>query len=340
VKAEDMKIETELSSAIRNPGPSQICRICGAEAGNRIHTVKEMMLGLRDEFEYLECQACGCLQLINPPDDLSRYYPSAYTAFGGPDRQKLTAYQGLRYLIRKQRNRAFFRRPNWLERYLIESYDNLPLQAFSRMRVPLDARILDVGCGSGVLLADLKELGYSNLLGLDRFVPQSVAEKHSVEIVKGELQDLRGTSWDIITFNHSFEHMADEADILRATASLLAPTGRCLIRIPVLGWAWEHYGVNWVQIDAPRHLFLHTTKSFRLLAASAGLEVVDIAYDSNEFQIWVSELYSRNVPMASVRGGRPENAFSRSEVQKFRARSRELNAKGLGDSACFTLRKI
>jgi SAM-dependent methyltransferase len=339
VKTESVRTEKELSSTARTQSSSHVCRICEAEAGNRIHIVREMMLGLRDEFEYVECQACGCLQLINSPEDFSRYYPSAYTAFGAPSLEASSVYQRLRYQIRKQRNKAFFKRPNWFERHLIESYDNLPLQAFSRMRVPLDARILDVGCGSGVLLADLKELGYTNLLGLDRFVPQDVADKHPVKIVKGELRDLKGTSWDVITFNHSFEHMAEQGDVLRATADLLAPAGRCLVRVPVLNWAWEHYGVNWVQIDAPRHLFLHTTKSFRLLAASAGLDLVDIDYDSNEFQIWVSELYSRNVPMSSAKGGRPEELFSRSELQRFRAKSRELNAKELGDSACFTLRR-
>jgi len=195
------------------------------------------MLGLRDEFEYLECQACGCLQLTKSPEDMGRYYPSAYTAFGARDRQELSPYQKLRYQFRKQRNQAFFRSPNWFERHLLDSYENLPLKAFARLGVPLDARILDVGCGSGVLLADLKELGYENLLGLDRFLPQTLAEKHPVKIVTGELRNLNGTSWDVITFNHSFEHMADQREILQVTAGLLAQAGRCMIRVPVLGWA-------------------------------------------------------------------------------------------------------
>lgn len=340
MNAESVKTEKELTSPARIQSPSHICRICGAEAGNHIHTVKEMMLGLRDEFKYLECRACGCLQLIDAPEDPGRYYPSAYTAFGAPNREELSPYRRIRYQLRKHRNKAFFRRPNWFERYLIESYDNLPLQAFSRMGVPHDARILDVGCGSGVFLADLKEMGYKNLLGLDRFVPQALADRHSVKIVKGELRDLKGANWDVITFNHSLEHMGDQHHVLQATEALLTPGARCLIRIPVLGWAWEHYGVNWAQIDAPRHLFLHTTKSFRLLAASAGLDVVDIGYDSNEFQIWVSELYARNVSLTSIDCSKPEKIFSRSKLQEFRATSRELNAKGLGDSAVFTLRKI
>jgi len=97
--------------------------------------------------------------------------------------------------------------------------------------------------------------------------------------------------------------------------------------------------MNWVQLDAPRHLFLHTTKSFRLLASSAGLDVVDIGYDSNDFQFWASELYSRDIPLASMDGSKPQTIFSKSELQKFKENARELNAKRLGDSAIFILRK-
>jgi hypothetical protein len=55
--------------------------ICGNDLGNRIYSAKEMMLGLRDTFEYLECPNCGCIQLLNRPSDWSRYYPSGYYAF-------------------------------------------------------------------------------------------------------------------------------------------------------------------------------------------------------------------------------------------------------------------
>jgi|GEM_PF-5382685 hypothetical protein len=38
------------------------------------------MLGLGDPFDYLECSACGCVQLLNIPADMRRYYPGD-TAF-------------------------------------------------------------------------------------------------------------------------------------------------------------------------------------------------------------------------------------------------------------------
>lgn len=56
-------------------------------------------------------------------------------------------------------------------------------------------------------------------------------------------------------FHHSFEHIADPFETLCSVRRLLS-SGTCLIRIPIVdSWAWENYGVNWIQIDAPRHFF-------------------------------------------------------------------------------------
>src|SRR5262245_30781001 len=57
---------------------SRPCEVCGHTAGNKALVAREMMFGWKDEFEYVECGACGCLQLSNVPLDLNRYYPDDY----------------------------------------------------------------------------------------------------------------------------------------------------------------------------------------------------------------------------------------------------------------------
>jgi SAM-dependent methyltransferase len=319
--------------------PRWHCRVCQNDTGNKVHSVREMMLGLRDVFQYLECCSCGCLQLTDPPSDMVRYYPPDYRAFAVDDQSQLSAIRRIRRYIRKRRNQRLLKSQGWLDRLLARQSDDLQVRAFGRMNVDRKARILDVGSGSGALLYNLAELGYKNLLGVDRFIPSSIGDNTDIKVMKGELQDLRGTTWDVIMFHHSFEHMPNPAEILQLTSDLLSAAGQCLIRIPVIGWAWEHYGINWAQIDAPRHLFLHTEKSLRLLAAKARLEVHDISYDSNEFQFWVSELYSRDVDLASVGMARPRGLFSKSEMRRFRSHAHRLNQEGRGDSAVFSLRK-
>ena len=297
------------------------------------------MFGLRDVFSYLECDACGCLQLLNPPQDMGRYYPSAYSAFCTNETSSI-ALQRIRHSVRQRRNQGFFEEAGWLDRLLARRYDYPQLNAFARIRPTRQARILDVGCGSGRLLLDLMDLGYQHVLGVDLFVPQPIDYRNGVRVVKARLEDLAGTTWDVIMFHHSFEHMPNPAKVLRLTADLLAPGGHCLIRLPLVGWAWEHYGVNWVQLDAPRHFFVHTEKSFQLLARGEGLRVHEVRYDSTEYQCWVSELYTRDVAQASVDMTRPQAMFSKSALRGFRAQAARLNAEGRGDQAAFDLVRL
>lgn len=326
-------------AAMSEPELVPPCQICGNHNGNKIHTVREMMLGLRDTFRYLECASCNCLQLLDRPEDMARYYPSDYPAFRSDEAKRPAVVQRFRSYLRERRNQAFVGHNGWFERLLTRRYDNLPLKAFGRLGASKRARIVDVGCGAGILLASLKELGYENLLGVDRFAPPSTGPETGVKIVRGDLGHLAGSTWDVMMFHHSFEHMPEPGAVLENVMTLLAPGGLCLIRIPVVGWAWQHYGVNWVQIDAPRHLFLHSVRSFQLLAERAGLKMREVIYDSDEFQFWVSELYARNVALASLGHGLKPKMFSKAELRRFRERANQLNAEKRGDSGVFILTK-
>ena len=57
------------------------CQICGNRLGNREHTAREMVFGTREEFTYIECAACGCVQLLDVPDELARFYPGDYYSY-------------------------------------------------------------------------------------------------------------------------------------------------------------------------------------------------------------------------------------------------------------------
>jgi hypothetical protein len=107
-----------------------------------------------------------------------------------------------------------------------------------------------------------------------------------------------------------------------------------VIRIPVAsGWAWTHYGKDWVQLDAPRHLFLHTPRSIELLAHSAGLILENIRFDSTHFQFSGSEGYQKGILLKDQHSPNPLKLLR----MKFQAAA--LNRKGLGDQAAFLLRK-
>ena len=49
------------------------CGACGGISLDRLR-VREMMFGTREVFTYGECANCGSLTLLDPPEDLSRFY--------------------------------------------------------------------------------------------------------------------------------------------------------------------------------------------------------------------------------------------------------------------------
>lgn len=294
------------------------CMICNA-AEFRIHEAREMMLGVKAAFIYRECMGCSCLRLMNIPEDMSPFYPNdAYYSFSTGFRQASGWKQALRQAILGIGGRG----------HIIRRSYPLVNQIIEQTGARCFSRILDVGCGSGSLVRRLRELGFKRATGLDPF-----AVNDPPYVRRCNLNEIDG-EWDVVMFHHSFEHMEEPAETLRAVRRFLAPDGRLLIRMPVVNWAWKEYGTNWVALDAPRHIWLHTENSFRMLAAKNGFKVQQVIYDSSELQFSGSELYRRGIPLHSV-----DRAiyFSSLEIEKFRKNADELNARGLGDAAAFTL---
>jgi hypothetical protein len=145
-------------------------------------------------------------------------------------------------------------------------------------------------------------------------------------------------NWDLITFNHALEHMPDHVGVLRLARQKLTKRGTCLIRIPIAAWAWKKYGPNWVQLDAPRHLLIHTQESFRRTAALAGFKIVKVIFDSTIFQFVGSELYQRDIPLTQIQSH--QATLSAETVRAYVARTQLLNRQHQGDQASFYLQAI
>jgi SAM-dependent methyltransferase len=292
--------------------------------GNTTHSVREMMIGLREAFQYLECAACGCLQLGEVPKDMARYYPPGYYSFRCSEPRR-GILRELRHFARNLRNRALLRGQGVLSRVVESLLPDPPLAAIGFAQPKRDMRVLDVGSGFGRVPVDLRDAGFVSILGIDAFIEQDIQHPNGVQIRKGLLSDLTGSSWDLIVFHHSFEHMWEQRSTLALVRELLSAGGRCLLSIPIAAWPWKRYGINWVELDAPRHFYLHTERSVRLLASQTGFHVSDVKYDSSEFQFWGSELYLRDMSLNAVNHGNLARYFNRKQRRTFRRESRKLN---------------
>jgi len=318
---------------------SIICRICGNEKNNNLHTAREMMFGFRDKFIYIECANCGCLQIKDYPDDLAKYYPSDYFSY-----KKLLIPSG--NVIKK-----YFTH-KWVEFGLtgksllgkfIGKFKPVPFfyQLLQKYKIRQDSKVLDVGCGSGKLLSILHRGGFSELVGIDPYLPNDLHYGNGLSLLKKDLKDI-DQKFDLITLNNSFEHMPEPLVVLKKLNDILMKDGLLIMGIPVIGYAWRYYGVNWVQLDAPRHLYIQSTKSMEILSKKTGFMVSDISYTSDEFQFWGSEQYIKNIPLMDDRSywTNPTNSiFSKEDIETFKHRAIELNQKKDGDQASFFLKK-
>jgi SAM-dependent methyltransferase len=312
------------------------CAICGNTAGNRDFVAREMMFGFRDTFPYFECSACGCLQIAGIPADLAKYYPAGYYSFG---KVPVAPRRPLASFIARQRARQCLGGAGRIWGRFSKRYGSY--EWFRKPGVGLDSRILDVGCGSGRRLLEMAAEGFTRLTGQDLFIAETLDYGNGVRILKAGLRELTG-EYDLIMLHHSFEHMPAPAAVLGELRRLLAPGGTVLIRVPVAADAWRQYGMDWVGVDAPRHFFLHTVKSMRVLTERAGFETADVVFDSGALQFWASELIRRDLPLyeSTPRGLRSRrHDFTRREMRTFKRRAAELNRLGKGDAACFYLRK-
>ena len=318
------------------------CEVCGNAQGNRVFGAREMMFGLREHFNYLECAACGALQLLEVPGDLSRFYPeNYYSLLGAPsavDRSPaLTA--------RKARAAVLLRVPPRAVDALVHAGWTLlvptEFMALAGLGLRTSSVVCDLGSGSGQILAWMSGQGFSNLTGFDPYIDQDLDIGGGIAIRKLGLDEMPG-GWDLIMLNHSFEHMAGPAQVLEDLCRRLNRSGSIVIRTPVAdSWAWRTYGADWAQLDAPRHLFIHTRRSMGILAQQAGLIVSRVFFDSGAFQFWGSEQYRRDIPLRDPRsywGREQSELFTADEIKGFHRRAQRLNRQGLADSAGFVLR--
>lgn len=181
---------------------------------------------------------------------------------------------------------------------------------------------------------------YYHAEGADPFIDHDIVHRGRLLVRKAWLHEIRGT-YDCISFHHVLEHMPNQLAVLQTAAALLSRTGIAIIRVPVAGSdAWKRYRQNWVQLDAPRHFYLHTETSLAVLANQAGFDIQEVTYDSTGMQFWGSELYDRDIPLTDPRSPSTEgpSIFSAAELEAFSAKATELNAARRGDQILAVLR--
>ncbi len=280
----------------RNLGKhTHTCRVCGRQGSYESYLVREMMQGTEDEFEYFVCDHCGCLQIAEIPENLAEYYGKGYFSFQ-------------------------------MEEEPDKQYEKPVANTF---------RILDVGCGSGEWLVRLAEDGCGSCYGCDPFIDRDLRYGDRVFIRRCSIHEMPGEHcFDYIHMGDSFEHVTDPLETLQSAGRLLKPGGTLEITLPVFpNMAFERFGAHWYQIDAPRHIILHSVDSIRLLADRSGLIVDEIQYNSTMAEILVSYFYQHGVHYSDISTDLVYQHYTKEQIDEIQRLVDQCNEEKYGDHA-------
>lgn len=199
-------------------------------------------------------------------------------------------------------------------------------------------RILDVGCGAGAFLCSLySKKGCTDLTGCDPFIEKDLHYENGVNIYKKTIHEMEGT-YNQIYLMDSFEHVTDPHEVMDSIHRLLARNGCASISIPVFpNIAYQMFGTNWYQLDAPRHIFLHSQRSMEVLANMHGLKVSGVKYDSNGSQVVRSYLYQKDITFNEQTYDCIRKYFTEEQLDQLEENSKTANENEKGDHAIFYL---
>jgi ubiquinone/menaquinone biosynthesis C-methylase UbiE len=135
---------------------------------------------------------------------------------------------------------------------------------------PPDAKLLDVGCGTGWLAEHFSD--YTGIDGSAEAV--AAAQTKGRSIVHGDVDQplpFEDASFDGVVLKDLLEHVADPVAVVREAHRVLKPGGSAFASSPdAQRWVWDDY----------THRRPFTRKAFRLLFADQGFTVQQAGYES------------------------------------------------------------
>lgn len=270
------------------PRPS--CWLCGSLGQVAYTTLRDTVFGVPGTWQMRGCQNCGLLWLDPRPlnTELPRVYRAYYThTTTVPGNPRLAS---MRQTIQRQ---------IWSD---LLGYPRHPLSAGYRLIIKMlhffpgvsDSAILeamgvhadwgtdllDVGCGNGRYLAQMRILGWE-VTGVE--VDPAAADRaraafgltvHTGTLFDGEFPP---ESFDVVTISHVIEHVDDPLGLLRECCRVLRPGGRVVITTPnsaSLGHRW--FGAVWRGLEPPRHLTIFSPRALDQIVRQAGFQRVKL----------------------------------------------------------------
>lgn len=192
------------------------CPVCSSEQGEILHHQHLVVMDdypLPPSFDVVLCSECG--MAFNRTSATQKDYDRFYKQFSVHQNPAESADGDI---------------PVWEVSRLQNLTDIVANCATGR-----DRRILDVGCSSGGMLANLASRGFRRLTGVD---PSPICVAHvqskGIEAYQGGVGDLPPDidRFDLITLTGVLEHIEDVDATIASLVRLCSPDGKILLEVP------------------------------------------------------------------------------------------------------------
>lgn len=237
------------------PGLLKPCQICGRNTIEATNLQAKDYLS-NDCFELLRCSHCHCLVTAARQPDLKRDYygEDYYNASSG----KFSSVLEKLFRFNHARNARYF-------------HTHFP-----------SSRILEVGCGRGYLLKELKRLGASVFCLESAEAADWILNNPDITVVT--LPEGQTCRWpfaenffQLIIFWHVLEHLPDPAGSLEQALCGLSPGGTLCVSVPNISSLQARLGLTtWFHLDVPRHLFHFSQAGLISLLEKQGFHIIKV----------------------------------------------------------------
>ena len=111
---------------------------------------------------------------------------------------------------------------------------------------PKEARLLEIGCGTGHNLAMLGKFGEVDALEVDDIARGMAEERLGRPVLSAPLPKLAGLPddrYDVVAALDVIEHIPDDKAALKGIARVLKPGGKLVMTVPAHQWMWSAHDV-------------------------------------------------------------------------------------------------